>query len=76
MFEYAGRGLEGIHLKNGYTIVESSYGQGAVGHQGDGAADAAIVLVRTEGSGPLKSRYSRGECAHENHAFHLWRRIS
>jgi len=28
MFEYTGSGLEGIYLKNGYTIVESSYGQG------------------------------------------------
>ncbi len=28
VFEYTGSGLEGIYLKNGYTIVESSYGQG------------------------------------------------
>lgn len=28
MFEYTGSGLEGIYLKNGYTIVETSYGKG------------------------------------------------
>lgn len=28
MYEYTGSGLEGIYLKNGYTIVESSYGRG------------------------------------------------
>jgi putative transcriptional regulator len=28
MYEYTGSGLEGIYLKNGYTIVESSYGKG------------------------------------------------
>ena len=28
MYEYTGSGLEGIYLKNGYTIVETSYGKG------------------------------------------------
>lgn len=28
MFEYTGSGLDGIYLKNGYTIVETSYGKG------------------------------------------------
>ena len=28
MFEYTGSGLDGIFLKNGYTLVETEYGQG------------------------------------------------
>ena len=47
MFKYTGSGLDGIYLKNGYTIVESSYGPGVKIHDIEGLHRAiAADIVR------------------------------
>ncbi|MEB2514817.1 MULTISPECIES: helix-turn-helix domain-containing protein [unclassified Pseudomonas] len=47
MFNYTGSGLDGIFLKNGYKIVESSYGQGVIIEDIEGLHRAiAIDIIR------------------------------
>lgn len=47
MYKYTGSGLDGIFLKNGYTIVESSYGPGVKIHDVEGLHRAiATDIVR------------------------------
>lgn len=47
MFNYTGSGLDGIFLKNGYKIVESSYGQGVIIEDLEGLHRAiAIDILR------------------------------
>lgn len=47
MYKYTGSGLDGIFLKNGYTIVETSYGQGVRIEDVDGLHRAiAVDIIR------------------------------
>ena len=45
MYEYTGSGLKGIFLENGYTIVESSYGQGVTIKDIDGLHRAIAMDI-------------------------------
>lgn len=54
MFEYTGCGLDGIYLKNGYTLNESAYGKGVAIDNLEGlhrAIAADIVSQRTPMTG-------------------------
>lgn len=54
MYKYTGSGLDGIYLKNGYTIVETSYGQGVKIENVDGlhrAIAAEILRQKTPMTG-------------------------
>ncbi|QSB21712.1 transcriptional regulator [Pseudomonas sp. 15A4] len=54
MYKYTGSGLDGIFLKNGYTIVETSYGQGVKIENVDGlhrAIAAEILRQKTPMTG-------------------------
>lgn len=45
MYKYTGSGLDGIFLKNGYTIVQTSYGQGVKIEDVDGLHRAIAVDI-------------------------------
>jgi DNA-binding transcriptional regulator YiaG len=54
MYKYTGSGLDGIYLKNGYTVVETSYGQGVRIENVDGlhrAIAAEILRQKTPMTG-------------------------
>ncbi|GAB7532790.1 hypothetical protein PS3A_52060 [Pseudomonas sp. 3A(2025)] len=54
MFEYTGSGLDGIFLKNGYTLVESDFGPGVAIQDVEGlhrAIAADIVRQKTPMTG-------------------------
>jgi len=50
MYEYTGSGLEGIYLKNGYSIVESDYGKGVSIHNIEGLHRAIAEDIIRQGS--------------------------
>lgn len=54
MFEYTGSGLDGIFLKNGFSIVDTPYGQGVTIENMDGlhrAIAADIIRQKTPMTG-------------------------
>lgn len=58
MYKYTGSGLDGIFLKNGYTIVETSYGQGVKIEDIDGLHRAiAVDIIRQ--TTPMNGRQFR-----------------
>ncbi|ATV16489.1 hypothetical protein A584_10930 [Pseudomonas syringae pv. theae ICMP 3923] len=58
MYKYTGSGLDGIFLKNGYTIVETSYGQGVKIEDIDGLHRAiAVDIIRQKT--PMNGRQFR-----------------
>lgn len=63
MYEYTGCGLNGIFLKNGYRIVDTSYGDGVVIEDIDGLhrAIAGDILSQTTPMSGRQFRFLRKE---------------
>lgn len=63
MYKYTGSGLDGIYLKNGYTIVETSYGPGVKIHNVEGLhrAIAADIVSQKKPMTGHQFRFLRKE---------------
>jgi len=58
MYEYKGSGLDGIFLKNGYQLVENTYGHGVIIEDVDGL-HRAIALELLSQNSPMTGQQFR-----------------